>query len=133
MRRVEFLCAIKVAHRLEHCAYSRPPPRRTLQYRVKSLVDSGRLVTEGDGRWARYRLPEIQEAVGRTAGTARAAAKGETVLPLSDPGAEIQSHVRRPPERRKPALPPDASANRIDCVRIVTAMDRGSDRRSITG
>jgi hypothetical protein len=57
---------------------------------------------EGEGRWARYRLPEIQEAVGRAAGTARAEAKGEAVLPLSDPGAEIQSYVRRPPERRKP-------------------------------
>jgi hypothetical protein len=79
-----------------------PPPRRTLQYRLKSLVDSGRLVMEGEGRWARYRLPEIQEAVGRAAGTARAEAKGEAVLPLSDPGAEIQSYVRRPPERRKP-------------------------------
>ena len=32
------------------------PPRRTLQYRLKSLVDSKRLVVEGERRWARYRL-----------------------------------------------------------------------------
>src|SRR2546423_1354058 len=33
-------------------------PRRTLQYRLKHLVDEGRLVRDGGGRWARYRTPE---------------------------------------------------------------------------
>jgi hypothetical protein len=32
-------------------------PRRTLQYRLKYLVDAGRLVKVGDDRWAKYRLP----------------------------------------------------------------------------
>lgn len=72
-----------------------PPPRRTLQYRLKSLVDSGRLVMEGEGRWARYRLPKVRAA-------GRAEATGEAALPLSDSGAEIQSYIRRPPQRRKP-------------------------------
>ena len=31
------------------------PPRRTLQYRLKSLVDSKRLIMEGTGRWVHYR------------------------------------------------------------------------------
>ena len=38
-------------------ALTTAPPRRTLQYRLKSLVDSKRLIMEGTGRWARYRLP----------------------------------------------------------------------------
>lgn len=31
---------------------------RTLQYRLKRLVEDGRLQREGDDRWARYRLAE---------------------------------------------------------------------------
>ena len=33
------------------------PPLRTLQYRLKFLVECQRLVMEGSGRWARYRGP----------------------------------------------------------------------------
>ncbi len=33
-------------------------PRRTLQYRLKRLVDDGRLVREGGDKAARYRTPE---------------------------------------------------------------------------
>ncbi len=32
-------------------------PRRTLQYRLKHLVDAGRLIRKGSGRWARYHSP----------------------------------------------------------------------------
>jgi hypothetical protein len=83
-------------------ALESPPPRRTLQYRLKSLVDSRRLVMEGEGRWARYRLPRIEAAVGMAAGRARAEARGEALLPLSQPGIEIQEYIRKPPEARKP-------------------------------
>lgn len=79
-----------------------PPPRRTLQYRLKYLVDHRRLVMEGEGRWARYRLPQVQAVVGTAAGRAEARAEGEAVLPLSRPGAEIQAYVRKLPEARKP-------------------------------
>lgn len=76
-------------------------PRRTLQYRLKSLVDNGRLVMEGEGRWARYRVPRIAEAVGTA--TARSDARAEAlVLPLSQPGAEIQQYVRGPTAVRAP-------------------------------
>ena len=78
------------------------PPRRTLQYRLKYLVDTKRLFMEGEGRWARYRLPRIEAAVGTAAGRAEAWAKGEALLPLSKPGNEIQDYVRQPPEARKP-------------------------------
>jgi hypothetical protein len=36
--------------------------RRTLQHRLKRLVDDGRLVREGERRWARYRAPEAPAA-----------------------------------------------------------------------
>ncbi|UVC19440.1 Fic family protein (plasmid) [Mesorhizobium onobrychidis] len=78
------------------------PPRRTLQYRLRHLVDSKRLVMEGQGRWARYRVPRIVEAVGMAAGRTEARGVGEALLPLSRSGADIQEYVRRPPEARKP-------------------------------
>ena len=49
--RPEGMTARQIAHALEST-----PPRRTLQYRVRSLVDAKRLVMEGSGRWARYRI-----------------------------------------------------------------------------
>jgi hypothetical protein len=87
----EGMTAQQIADALESA-----PPRRTLQYRLKSLVDSKRLVMVGAGRWAHYRVPLSEAAVGMAAG------KAEAVLSLSEHGAEIQKHVRRPPEARKP-------------------------------
>jgi hypothetical protein len=54
-------------------------PVRTLQYRLKYLVDAGRLLKEGDGRWAKYRLPPPQSARVVPA----AEAEGEEAVPLS--------------------------------------------------
>jgi hypothetical protein len=70
------------------------PPRRTLQYWLKHLVDRNRLVVEGTGRAARY----------RSSSPAEAGAKAETqaAIPLSGAGAEIQAYVRQPVERRGP-------------------------------
>lgn len=88
------------------------PPRRTLQYRLKTLVDSGRLVMEGSGRWARYRAPTLMlsEApdflvlaeperpfVGAVPEKPEAEAQ-----PLSGAGAEILKYVRRPVTARQP-------------------------------
>lgn len=76
-------------------------PRRTLQYRLKYLVDEKRLVQEGERRWARYRLPrrmEVSEPV-----TASDEVKVELTLPLSETSREIQNYLRQPPEARKPA------------------------------
>ena len=48
-------------------ALASAPARRTLQYRLKSLVDRGRLIMDGKGRWARYRAPR-QVSVGGPTG-----------------------------------------------------------------
>ena len=74
-------------------------PQRTLQYRLKHLVDNGRLVRDGDGRWAKYRLPTIIARGNLKAGDARLEGQVEV---LSKAGAEIQAYVRQPVEARKP-------------------------------
>jgi len=78
-------------------------PHRTLQYRLKHLVDHNRLFKEGDGRRARYRLPRIIEAVGGASGTGEVRAVGEALqLPLSGAAVAVQKHVRQPLQARRP-------------------------------
>ena len=84
-------------------ALTTAPPRRTLQYRLKSLVDSKRLATAGTGRWARYRLPRPNSpAVRVRAGSPTVSARLEVLPPLSPPGTEIREYVRQPPAGRRP-------------------------------
>ncbi len=83
-------------------ALASAPPLRTLQYRLKSLVDDKRLVMVGTGRWARYGVPGIVEAVGAATGRGEARGVGAALLQLSTAGAEIQEHVRKPVEARRP-------------------------------
>jgi hypothetical protein len=71
-------------------------PLRTLQYRLKSLVTRNRLIMDGEGRWARYRMPDA--AIGAPA---REDAD-ESVIPLSEAGTAIRDYVRQAPEARKP-------------------------------
>ena len=84
-------------------ALATAPPRRTLQYRLKSLVDSRRLTMVGAGRWARYRVPRqiplvAQGTLGNIGGSVQL-----TVLPaLSTAGAEIREYVRQPLAARRP-------------------------------
>ena len=79
------------------------PPRRTLQYRLKSLVDRKRLTMVGMGRWARYRLPRQIRVAGHTVSGVPAASARIRVLPaLSRAGAEIREYVRQPPAGRQP-------------------------------
>ena len=75
------------------------PPRRTLQYRLKSLVEDKRLIMEGDVRWARYRTPQVAQAVGTAAGKAEARAVGEAVLPLSAAGRKFRLMSASPSKR----------------------------------
>jgi hypothetical protein len=75
-------------------------PLRTLQHRLKHLVDNGRLVKRGDGRWAKY-LPAVASGEPVTA-QAHPAGEAEAV-PLSRAGAAVQSYVRKPVTARKPA------------------------------
>lgn len=83
----EGLAAAQIARRLPSV-----PPRRTLQYRLKALVEAGRLILEGRGRSARYRLARTQ---------AEAFAQ-ESSLPLSKEAADVRAYVRSPSERRRP-------------------------------
>ena len=77
-------------------------PARTLQYRLAHLVAAGRLVKEGERRWAKYSLPS--EAPPRViAGEARVDPQAELFVPVSKSGAHIQKYVLQPPEQRKPA------------------------------
>jgi Fic family protein len=78
-------------------ALAAPVPPRTLQYRLKRLVTRKRLVMDGDGRWARYRMADA--AVG---GMVQESAD-EPAIPLSEAGISIRDYVRLPPEARKPA------------------------------
>ncbi len=71
-------------------------PLRTLQYRLKRLVDDGRLIREGDGRWARYRTPEAAPIA------AQPEAAAEAAVALSPEGEEIRANVRRPVGARAP-------------------------------
>jgi Fic family protein len=74
-----------------------PIPRRTLQYRLKHLVAGNRLVREGKGRWARYRVAENSDLE-----TVRTAASSEHVIPLTEPAKVIRLHVRQALEARRP-------------------------------
>ena len=80
------------------------PARRTLQYRLKSLVDGGRLIMEGKGRWARYRAPrQISEAAQPVASSfSTGVAQVEAIPSLSEPAAEIREHIRQPLAARQP-------------------------------
>src|SRR3984885_14480293 len=71
-------------------------PPRTLQYRLKHLVTRNRVIMDGEGRWARYRLPDA--AVD---GMVREDAN-EPVIPLSEAGKVIRDYVSQAPQARKP-------------------------------
>ena len=82
-----------------------PLSRRTLQYRLRSLVDSQRLVMEGAGRCVRYRVPRVISLSLQTktaVATAGFRLGLEVLPPLSEPAAEIREHVRQPLAARRP-------------------------------
>lgn len=81
-----------------------PVSERTLQLRLRRLVDEGRLVREGANKIARYRLPAAlvtPEAAWGGRGNAETA-KRETVIPLSAAGNEIRKYVNQSLGQRKP-------------------------------
>ncbi len=79
------------------------PPHRTLQYRLRFLVDNKRLIMEGAGRSARYRAPRvISLSLRATAGKPTVRPRLTVLPPLSEPGTEIRELVRRPLEAREP-------------------------------
>ena len=79
------------------------PPRRTLQYRLHSLVEAKRLIMEGKGRWARYHIPRVVNIpMQATAGLPRGSIRLTVIPALTDPGNEVRNHVRQPREARAP-------------------------------
>lgn len=78
-------------------------PFRTLQYRLKTLVDESRLIKEGEGRWTKYRLPPIEGGGILIVGSAQLEGESEVTLPLSPAGEEISLYLRRPAAARRPA------------------------------
>lgn len=78
------------------------PKPRTLQFRLKYLVDAGRLIQEGDRRAARYKLPDAQPAPVPEAPPAQSAQQG-VVIPLSAASTAIRRYLSQPPAARKPA------------------------------
>jgi Fic/DOC family len=83
-------------------------PKRTLQYRLRYLVDAGRLLKDGDDRWAKYRLPPIAPVARPAApatGAATAAvatAEAEEAVPLSEASKEIRRYLSHGIAARKP-------------------------------
>ena len=98
-RRPEGMTAPQIAD-----ALGAGPPRRTLQYRLKALVDEERLIRDGYGRWARYRLPEeVRVSSGAVSLGPLTAGMGLTdMIPLSQASEEIRDYVRQPVEAREP-------------------------------
>lgn len=88
-----------------HDALKAPPPRRTLQYRLKSLVDDGHLVMEGAGRGTRYKALRAAPARIRArirSGVPTVRARPGVLPPLSKAADKIRGHVRQPLQGREP-------------------------------
>jgi len=83
--------AVSAQEILHALSITRTP--RALQYRLQRLIDEQRLLREGTGRWAKYRLPDVlPQGKERT----------KTDIPISPEGEAIRLYVRQAPEKRKP-------------------------------
>ena len=71
-------------------------PRRTLQYRLKHLVDEGRLLTDGEKRGVKYRLPATTATYRKV--PEEDAEPGES---FSEDINEIRKYIHQPIETRK--------------------------------
>lgn len=82
-------------------ALGREIPYRTLQYRLKHLVDAGRLIREGDRRWARYRLPAAgSESQAKVFAVSEPRPADD--MPLSAEAATLRAQLRKPLAARQP-------------------------------
>jgi Fic family protein len=77
-------------------ALATPTPSRTLQYRLKHLVTRKRLLMDGEGRWAKYRMPDA------AIDTAARQDNEAPFVPLSEAAIAIRDYIRQPPGARKP-------------------------------
>ena len=81
-------------------ALGREIPYRTLQYRLKHLVDAGRLIREGERRWARYWLPAASESQAKVFAVSEPGPADD--MPLSAQAATLRAQLRKPLAARKP-------------------------------
>jgi len=125
------------ARRSEIAQALKDVPQRTLQYWLKSLVEDGRLIQEGKGPAARYRLPAAAEKQKETA--ARQAAPGEekpeeAMVPLSAESKKIHEYLRQPSEARKAVDITVSFSTAIDPTRVsICHRKRGRNWRSWAG
>src|SRR3546814_9126519 len=72
---------------------------RSLQYRLRQLVDAGRIVQQGQRRWTRYLPLGVEDLRHRP----EEAENTEAItVPVSAGGAEIRRYLRTPPTARTP-------------------------------
>ena len=87
-----------------HDALATPPPRRTLQYRLKHMVDRQRLHRAGTGRWARYLPPRTRPKASPDAqATPSNEVRQSTVPPRGAAAVRTLRYVSRPFHRRRAA------------------------------
>lgn len=85
-----------------HEALAAPPPRRTLQYRLKYLVDRRRLRRSGSGRWARYLPPRpAASALAPSAAAGLIEIRRTALPPQSSAARSIHRYVSRPSAQRR--------------------------------
>ncbi len=77
-------------------------PRRTLQYRLKYLVDKRRLVSEGEKRWMKYRSPTTRSEHVAVIDGPQNEEEFDGHIPTSKRATAIQKYVRKPIHERKP-------------------------------
>ncbi|PKO32656.1 MAG: cell filamentation protein Fic [Betaproteobacteria bacterium HGW-Betaproteobacteria-7] len=84
-------------------ALPEPPPRRTLQRRLATLIDQGRIAARGEGRGLRY-FAAHHYITGTAAVQHYAAspASSETYVPLSAESQALRTSVRAPRSQRRP-------------------------------
>lgn len=77
-------------------------PRRTLQYRLRYLVDEKRLVSEGERRWAKYYKVREDQRIEVPAGSLNIEGRAAIPLPLSKAAQDIRTYLQQPVSARKP-------------------------------
>ena len=83
-------------------ALAMPVPPRTLQYRLKQLVTRNRLIMDGKGRWARYRMPDASLDTALRLDAQDAQDTNEPIIALSEAGISVRNYVRQSMAARKP-------------------------------
>ena len=77
--------------------------RRSLQRRLASLVEQGRIRVQGQARAVRY-FPVLEDESPSGVGSSSTEAEIEPYVPVSAEGEAIKAYVRQPRHLRKPVV-----------------------------